>query len=261
MAKKIALDAGHGLRTLGKQTPDGIKEWVLNDKVRDKVVALLKNYDVEFVFPDNDEGNTDESLAYRKNMYLKEDVDAVVSIHHNAFRGTWGNATGVEVWVDKNPTTQDIQLANCIYGKMISYIGLQGRGIKKENWYIINQNKIPAVLTEGGFMDGNNDYKVITSDKGQTAYAKAIAEGLIEFLQLKKRSTENNDTSSFTVKVDIGNLNIRKGPGTNYLKTGLVTGKGVFTIVEVKPGSGSKTGWGKLKSGTGWISLYYTTRI
>ena len=132
MAKKIALDAGHGLRTLGKQTPDGIKEWVLNDKVRDKVVALLKDYDVEFVFPDNDEGNTDESLAYRKNMYLKEDVDAVVSIHHNAFRGTWGNATGVEVWVDKNPTAQDIQLANCIYGKMISYIGLQGRGIKKE---------------------------------------------------------------------------------------------------------------------------------
>ncbi len=35
-------------------------------------------------------------------------------------------------------------------------------------------------------MDGTNDYKVITSDAGQTAYAKAVAEGLIEFLGLKQ---------------------------------------------------------------------------
>ena len=40
---KIALDAGHGLNTPGKQTPDGIKEWTLNDKVRDKVVACCQN--------------------------------------------------------------------------------------------------------------------------------------------------------------------------------------------------------------------------
>ena len=38
---KIAFDAGHGLYTAGKQTPDGIKEWTLNDKVRDKIVAML----------------------------------------------------------------------------------------------------------------------------------------------------------------------------------------------------------------------------
>ena len=38
-------------------------------------------------------------------------------------------------------------------------------------------------------MDGTNDYKFITSDAGQTAYAKAVAEGLIEFLGLKKKTT------------------------------------------------------------------------
>ena len=32
---------------------------------------------------------------------------------------------------------------------------------------------------------------------------------------------------------------------------------GTFTIIEVKPGEGSKKGWGKLKSGRGWISLDY----
>ena len=187
---KIGLDAGHGLNTAGKQTPDGIKEWTLNDKVRDKVVALLGDYNVEFVYADNDEGNTDESLAARLNAYLNAGVDAFVSIHHNAFTGSWNGATGVEVYTDKNPTTADLRLADCIYGRLVNYTGLRGRGIKKESWYVINQNRIPAVLVEGGFMDGTNDYKVIMSEAGQDAYARAVAEGLVEFLGLTKKEVQ-----------------------------------------------------------------------
>jgi uncharacterized protein YraI len=63
------------------------------------------------------------------------------------------------------------------------------------------------------------------------------------------------------VRVSITDLNIRKGPGTDYAKMGRYTGKGVFTIMEVKSGQGSDSGWGRLKSGAGWISLDYTTRI
>lgn len=81
----------------------------------------------------------------------------------------------------------------------------------------------------------------------------------------KKDKVTKNDkkpkNSSFKVKVDIDDLNIRKGPGTNYDKTGKVTGKGTFYIVEVKKGIGSKSGWGKLKSGSGWISLDYAKRV
>lgn len=44
-------------------------------------------------------------------------------------------------------------------------------------------------------------------------------------------------------------------------KTGETTGKGVFTIVEVKAGQGASVGWGRLKSGAGWISLDYATRL
>jgi len=64
----------------------------------------------------------------------------------------------------------------------------------------------------------------------------------------------------FTVKVSISDLNIRKGPGTDYAKTGKFTGKGVFTIVEVQSGQGSTAGWGRLKSGAGWISLDYAVK-
>ena len=66
---------------------------------------------------------------------------------------------------------------------------------------------------------------------------------------------------SFKVKVSIANLNIRRGPGTNYGRTGSFTGKGSFEIAEVASGEGSKSGWGKLKSGAGWISLDYADRI
>ena len=188
--KLIALDAGHGLKTAGKQTPDGIKEWTLNDKVRDKVVAMLNGYDVAFVFPDNNEGNTDEGLTSRRTMYLNKKVDVAVSIHHNAFTGTWNSATGVEVYVDRNATAEDRRLAECIYPRLVANTGMKGRGIQEANWAVINQNTIPAVLTEGGFMDNKKDYAFITSDAGQTAYAKAIAEGLIEFLGLAKLETK-----------------------------------------------------------------------
>lgn len=273
--KVIALDAGHGLRTSGKQTPNGIKEWSLNDAVRDKVVARLKDYDVKFVFPDNNEGITDESLANRRAMYVSKGVDAMVSIHHNANTGNWNSATGVEVFTDRNPIAKDKTLANCIYPRLVKYTGLKGRGIKEEDWYVINQDKIPAVLVEGGFMDGSKDYKVITSEAGKDAYARAVAEGLIEFLGLKKKTatttsatTSTNKTTAttgskvpFKVRVDITNLCVRKGPGTNYAKTGKHTGRGVFTITETKSGKGSTAGWGKLKSGAGWISLDYAKRV
>lgn len=68
-------------------------------------------------------------------------------------------------------------------------------------------------------------------------------------------------STTYKVRVDTPDLNIRKGPGTNYSRTGKFTGKGVFTIVDTESGVGSTKGWGKLKSGLGWISLDFCTRI
>ncbi len=71
----------------------------------------------------------------------------------------------------------------------------------------------------------------------------------------------SNADCPFLVKVSIPDLNIRKGSGTNTAKTGQYTGIGVFTIVEVREGKGSDKGWGKLKSGAGWISLDFCQRV
>lgn len=58
----------------------------------------------------------------------------------------------------------------------------------------------------------------------------------------------------YTVRVTIKDLNIRKGPGTKYGRVRYIK-PGVYTIAE------EKSGWGKLKSGAGWISLAYTTKV
>lgn len=60
---------------------------------------------------------------------------------------------------------------------------------------------------------------------------------------------------SYKVKVTADVLNVRKGPGTNYkVKTKVKKGQ-VYTIVK------TKNGWGKLKSGAGWIKLSYTKKV
>lgn len=75
---------------------------------------------------------------------------------------------------------------------------------------------------------------------------------------------EQPAVSSYLVKVDIEDLNIRKGPGTDCARTGKYTGAGVFTIVEEADGAGASK-WGLLKAyqkkRNGWIALDFTIRI
>lgn len=64
-----------------------------------------------------------------------------------------------------------------------------------------------------------------------------------------------NNSTPYQVRVVANALNVRAGAGVKYKVTTVIRDKGVYTIVE------EKDGWGKLKSGAGWISLAYTKRI
>ena len=119
-------------------------------------------------------------------------------------------------------------------------------------WYRVRKNWSDAASQKGAYKvlanakkcaDANPGYSVF-DDAGKVVYAGTAAV-----------------KTPFLVRVDISDLNIRTGAGTNYSRTGQYTGKGIFTILEVKSGQGSDAGWGRLKSGAGWISLDYTTRI
>lgn len=106
---------------------------------------------------------------------------------------------------------------------------------------------------KGAFNDLSNAKKCADKNNGYSVFDES---GKVVYT-----SKATNSTSSFKVQISISDLNIRKGPGTNYAATGKFTGKGVFTIVETKQGTGSTKGWGKLKSGAGWIALDYAKKI
>lgn len=99
--------------------------------------------------------------------------------------------------------------------------------------------------------DANAGYSVFSND-GKVVYAPSA-----------KVEKPESVFEPYLVKVSIEDLNIRKGPGTNYGRSGY-TGKGCFTIVEEADGVGASK-WGLLKSykdkRNGWISLDYAKRI
>lgn len=126
----------------------------------------------------------------------------------------------------------------------------------KEPWYRVRRSWAEASTQKGAFhnldlakrcADENAGYKVY-DEGGKCLYGPKTAASV-----------------PFTVKVEVSDLRIRKGPGTNYAKTGKYTGKGVFTIVEVASGKGSDAGWGLLKSyqknRDGWIALDFATKM
>ena len=93
------------------------------------------------------------------------------------------------------------------------------------------------------------------------ATGKGYGEKILTILEnVMGTATLNREFEPYKVKVSVSNLNIRKGPGTDYAKTGKFTGVGIFTIIEESDGKGA-TKWGRLKSRAGWISLDYAKRI
>lgn len=69
------------------------------------------------------------------------------------------------------------------------------------------------------------------------------------------KTTEPKNETAYTVKITATALNVRAGESTKYKVVATVKKGQTYTIVE------EKNGWGKLKSGAGWICLKYTERV
>ena len=140
-------------------------------------------------------------------------------------------------------------------------------GIKKLKWST-NKNERMNHLN-GCNMTVHRDY-TIKSCPGDYLYGKMgdIASKVNKLLGTSTTTattTPAKPTSTafkpYLVRVTADALNIRKGAGTNYKVTGCITGGGVYTIVDEKKGTGSTKGWGKLKSGAGWIALDWVKKL
>lgn len=127
-------------------------------------------------------------------------------------------------------------------------------------WYRVRKSWNDAKSQLGAYTVLANAQKKADENEGYFVFdmdGKAIYP--VENEEADDIPTKPEVFPSYMVEVSIDDLNIRKGPGTNYDKNG-VTGKGRFTIVAESNGQGA-TKWGKLKSGAGWISLDYAKKV
>lgn len=126
-----------------------------------------------------------------------------------------------------------------------------------EKWYRVRKCWADAKNQKGAYKVLKNAKACADKNEGYSVYDW---NSNVVYTPSKSSEPEQKKVS-YRVRVSIKNLNIRKGPGTHFAKTGAYTGVGVFTIVAESVGLGSEKGWGKLKSGAGWISLDYAKKI
>lgn len=121
----------------------------------------------------------------------------------------------------------------------------------------VSGKAIPTwVLNSTLYYRGSNAQGIIFSVQKAGAVTGIISSDMIQnSSEATSTTASNSSNSSYIVQVTASALNIRKGPGTNYAITGCIKDKGKYTIVA------ESNGFGKLKSGAGWISLKYTKKI
>src|SRR5690625_3062872 len=196
MTKVIAIDAGHGLNTAGKRTPDGEREWSFNSVVAQSIIDNLRNYKgVRTVRLDDPSGKRDVPLRERTNKANNANADILISCHHNANTGKWGNWTGTETYHYPG-STKGQQLAQKIHPHVVKAYGLRDRGIKSANFHMLRESRMPAILIEGGFMDSTIDIKKLRDNKVLNRAGKNIADAIARYFNLRKKTNKTTTKSS-----------------------------------------------------------------
>ena len=203
---KIMIDAGHGYKTAGKSSPDGLKEYEFNHSVAEYLKACLTDYQTELFFAHSD--SHDVPLNKRTDQANSLRVDLYISIHANAAgHGDWHKAEGIESYIHTSKPTEALALATKIQGKLISSTGLHDRGVKTADFHVLRETKMTAVLIECGFMTNVNEIKLLKSELYRKTCAQAIADAIITHYSLKKKihtPVKDNANPITLYKVQLG---------------------------------------------------------
>lgn len=183
------IDAGHGLNTAGKRTPDNsMHEWQFNAAVADCVLNTLKsNYDCQVEITHDPTGKIDIPLQKRTDYANAKSADVFVSIHANASGSGWNDAQGIETYVYTTKPKEAVSLANLVQKKLIEKTGRKNRGVKSADFHVLRETHMTAILCECGFMTNHEEATLLKSSDYRIKVAHAIVEGLAEFYKLKAK--------------------------------------------------------------------------
>lgn len=206
---KIALGAGHGVKTAGKRClksidPNETREWVLNDRICDYIEKYLKDYEGYQLLrlDDSDDGSEDVALATRVNKANSWGADYYLSIHHNA--GINGGKGGGIVAYSYPNSKAGAEWRNEFYDALIAKTGLKGnRATPKTtaNFYVLKYTKMAAGLLELGFMDSKVDTPVILTEEFAQNCAKAIVEVIARRGKLTRKKAVEEKAGLWRVQV------------------------------------------------------------
>ena len=235
---KINVHAGHNYHVPG--AGGCFSETKEDRNVKNKLIALLRaEGHTVYDCTDEDARSQNANLSNIVRKCNSHTVDLDVSIHFNAFNGT---AHGVEVCVP-NGSSQTAR-AGRICSK-IAALGFTNRGIKyRNNLYVLNRTKAPALLVECCFCDSRIDAKIYDADK----MAHAIAEGILG----KTIGTGKSKTYQVVVNTDV--LNVRAKASKDSEVIAKMQRGSKITVVD------ETDNWVKRKHG-GWVARKHTKKI
>jgi N-acetylmuramoyl-L-alanine amidase len=186
---KISLSGGHSFHTLGKRTPDGMREWTFNSVVVKYMMILLADYqDVAVLRLDDPTGLKDIPLDERSDRSNSWGAHVHVDVHANGYGDDWNDANGIETFVFKKSEVESYNLAVIVQRNLIESTGLKNRGVKEGNLHMVREPKAKAkILVEAGFMTNKKEAALLKSDDYRKTVAKAIVDALVSVYSLKKK--------------------------------------------------------------------------
>lgn len=193
----VLIDNGHGLSTPGKRSPDGrIHEWAWAREAAQQLLEELAARGIEArrIVTENDDTSLTERCR-RVNTICKlygAKNCLLVSIHNNAAGSDnkWHDARGFSVFVSLNASDNSKRLARCIYNRAAT-AGLKGnRDVPvvrywTQNLAICRDTNCPAVLAECLFQDNLSDVDYLCTESGKKTIVKALADGIIDYINNK----------------------------------------------------------------------------
>lgn len=184
----VALDDGHGMETAGKRTPyiASIGRSIKENEFNRAVVALLDKelkrcgFRTLLVAPTD----ADTPLKTRTDLANSKKANIYVSIHYDAFDSMFnGNdPEGFTIFVYlKNKTMNSGKLANCVLKYLKEGTKQQNRGVKEADFHVLRETKMPAILTECGFMDNQREALLMIDPAFQKEVAVEHAKGICDY--------------------------------------------------------------------------------
>lgn len=173
----VVLDAGHGGTDQGT-SKGNVLEKDINLEVTLKIKKLLENNGIKVILTrDNDRSI---GLEERAALANENNADLFISIHCNYFEGS-SDVSGLECYYNPSSTEGKVY-AESIISACENSERIHVRNAKPEDFSVLRNTKMPAVLIEIGFMSNYAELINLTDESYQTHLAEKITEGILSEL-------------------------------------------------------------------------------